>query len=63
LLDQVELYAGLADAALARHRDVLDVEAAQAETLLALFEPSAPALEALADKADESQVARPGWRF
>jgi hypothetical protein len=53
----------LADAALERHRDVLNVEAAQAETLFALFQPSAPALEALADKADESQVARPGWRF
>jgi len=27
------------------------------------YPASAPALEALADKADESQVARPGWRF
>jgi uncharacterized protein YbaR (Trm112 family) len=63
LLDRVEPYSGLADAALERHRDVLDVEAAQAETLLALLEPSVPALEALADHAREAQVVRSGWRF
>ena len=63
LLDRAEPYSGLADAALERHRDVLDVEAAQAETLLALLEPSVPALEALADHADKSPVVRQGWRF
>jgi SAM-dependent methyltransferase len=63
LLDRAEPYSGLPEAALERHRDVLDVEAAQAETLLALLEPSVPALEALADHAGESQVVRPGWRF
>src|SRR5271169_3191052 len=63
LLDRGEPYSGLAETALERHRDVLDVEAAQAETLLALIEPSIPVLEALADHAGESRVVRPGWRF
>jgi SAM-dependent methyltransferase len=63
LLDRIEPYASLADAALERHRDVLSVEATQADTLLALLQPSAQALEALPESAHESQVLRPGWSF
>lgn len=62
-LDQIEPYASLPDAALERHRDVLSVQAAQAETLLALLEPSDWALEASAKSAHEPQVVRPGWSF
>jgi SAM-dependent methyltransferase len=63
-LDQIDPYASLPDAALERHRDVLSVEAAQAETLLALLEPPAWALEASAESARELlQAQRPGWGF
>ena len=62
-LDQIEPYASLPAAALERHRDVLDAEAAQAETLLALLDPPAWALEAWDKSAREPQVARPGWSF
>jgi SAM-dependent methyltransferase len=62
-LDQIDPYASLPNAALERHRDVLSVEAAQAETLLALLEPQAWALESSAESARELQVLRPGWGF
>ena len=61
LLTQLEPYAGLPDVVLERHRDVLAVAAAQADTLLALLERSASALEVLADDAGELQVVRPAW--
>jgi SAM-dependent methyltransferase len=43
---------------------VIDAEIARAETFLALLEPAAKALEALADSAEESLgVRRSGWTF
>src|SRR5262249_52604247 len=59
-IGRIDPYADLPRAALERHRDVLSVVAAQAESLLALLEPSAPALETPTDDASPSQVVRPG---
>jgi SAM-dependent methyltransferase len=54
-------YAGLAEAALDRHRDVLSVESAQAAAFLALLERSAPTLGM--EAPDEAQIVRSGWSF
>ena len=56
-----EPYAGLPDAVIERHRNVLAAEAAQAETLLALLGPTAPEPAEAAEGA--LRVRRPGWRF
>jgi SAM-dependent methyltransferase len=64
LLDRTGRDVGLPTVSLNRHRDVIDADIAQAETLLALLEPAAKALEALADSGDESLGARrSGWAF
>jgi SAM-dependent methyltransferase/uncharacterized protein YbaR (Trm112 family) len=64
LLDRMGRDGDLPKASLDRHRDVLDAEVAQAETFLALLEPAAKALEALAENAGESLGARrSGWPF
>ena len=62
-IDRVEPYAKLPDAALGRHRDVLNAEASQAESLLGLLEPTASALEPPAGGTHESQPVRAGWSF
>src|SRR4051794_17063786 len=59
LLEGTEPYASLPDPALRRHRDVIEAEIAQAETVLALL--GVPG--GLAEAADESQAVRPGWGF
>jgi len=53
-------YAGLADAALDRHRDVLSADAAQAAAFLALLEPSSPML---GTEARDEAIVRSGWSF
>ena len=63
LLAEVEPYVGLPDITLERHRDVLSAEAAQAETLLALLEPSASASGKLIGDVGDPDVRRPGWSF
>jgi SAM-dependent methyltransferase len=60
-LDQIEPYAQLPDATLDRHRDVLVVEATQAEMLLSLLEPTEPALRMPRDNPREQQAVPPGW--
>ena len=62
-LDQIEPYACLPAPAIERHRNVLGVEAAQAETLLALLEPSAWAFEEPSESQGGAQAIRPGWSF
>ncbi|HYK26194.1 MAG TPA: hypothetical protein VEV18_08040, partial [Steroidobacteraceae bacterium] len=59
-LEKIGRDAGLPDQSLDRHRDVLNTEIAQAETLLALLEGAA---EALADDTGAGSSARPpsGW--
>jgi SAM-dependent methyltransferase len=58
-LDTLAARAGLPNASLDRHRDVLDAEAAQAQTLLALMVPPRDA-----DNAKPSVDARrSGWKF
>ncbi len=58
MLDRAEPHAGLPAAALHRHVDVLEAEAAQAETLLGLLGSALPE-----DEAGELQAVRPGWSF
>lgn len=58
-LDRVGRDAGLPEASIHRHRDLLNTEIAQAETFLELLQPAA---EALGDDTGEAQAARTsGW--
>jgi SAM-dependent methyltransferase len=58
-LDRIGHNAGVSEASLDRHRDVLDAEVARAETFRGLLEPAA---QALADEAGDSLAAqRSGW--
>jgi SAM-dependent methyltransferase len=64
LLDRIGRDAGLPDPALDRHRDVIEVDIARAETFLALLEPATRALETLAEPVGEALGARrAGWAF
>jgi SAM-dependent methyltransferase/uncharacterized protein YbaR (Trm112 family) len=62
LLDGDGIYAGLPEPSRERHRDVSEIQEAQAEALLALIET--PGLEPKpGDSADGMQAMRPGWNF
>lgn len=56
--------AGLTDAALDRHRDVIDAELARASMFRTLLEPAAKMLEGMPECSAESRVGRrAGWSF
>ncbi len=62
LLDDEDFVAGWTEASLARHRDVSETEAAQAEALLTLI-GTLGSRTGSDDDADEVHAVRPGWAF
>ena len=64
LLDGNQADAGLTAVSLERHRDVMNAEIAQIDTLLTLLEPVAHMLRKVGAGDDESMtVRRSGWQF